>query len=274
MAPNETEKWTEDERTLTPVPKRGEAEEERVAPDINLIRQDSGEAAKRAITEEEFEKTIENGDLQKINEMLMKIESITPGMAQTLAMKYRSPFLNLENLKEISEETIRELIKFGDKGGILSRKKIRGQSIKLDGLEKISVKEAEALTKFKGSTITLNGLTSLDVETARALAKFKGEERNRRRLYLNGIESINVEIAEELAKFQVSELMLGGIKEIGEKEAVALAKFGGEKAKGKMLSLSGLENIGFGAAREIRRFERRGGTLDVSRHIRKIIDQA
>ncbi len=266
MMADENPKRREYEETLSPGPQTGGSFEvdAETATDIDWIRHDSGEAAMTVVTEEEFEAILGSGNLKKINKLITEIESITPGMARKLVKNYRIPFLELTGLKEMSVETIMELVKFGEKGGILSRKKTRGQSIKLEGLEKIGAKEAEALAKFEGDTIMLNGITSLDKETARALAKFRGKA-----LYLNGLTSISLEIAGEMADFKVARLMLKGIKRIGVKEASALAKF-----KGSLLDLSGLEEMDFETARELRKYEAGGRVLDVNRYIRNILRKA
>lgn len=220
------------------------------------------------ITPEELNEIFESKDTKlidtkSIDEKIKRIKKLTPELAKIIINKYKMPILNLSGVEEMDEKTIKEVIKFGEKKGLL-RKKPTGRALWLNGLKTIETKEAEILGEFEGDTIMLNGLTSLDVETARALAKFEGKQ-----IFLNGIKSITVEVAKELANSRAGGLMLGGIKEIGEKEAANLTKF-----RGNMLSLSGLEEVEFGAARELRDFERRGGTLDVSRYIRKIMEKA
>jgi serine/threonine protein kinase len=85
----------------------------------------------------------------------------------------------------------------------------------LDGLTKLSDKQAEALANYKGD-LRLDGLTTLSDKQAEALATHKGH------LRLGGLATLSDKQAEALANHK-GDLWLGGLTTLSDKQAEALA---------------------------------------------------
>ena len=123
--------------------------------------------------------------------------------------------------------------------GILARHSTN-DFLRLNGLENLIEKSAQALAFFEGNTLDLSGLRQLDVSVAEALSAAKTSL-----LVLDGIENLDETSARALAKFP-SKISLSGLKV--PKEEILRAFSGGSTNAGT-LYLDGAKDISMSVAR-------------------------
>lgn len=112
----------------------------------------------------------------------------------------------------------------------------RGAPLFLNGVERLSPREAAALASFEGNRIFLPDLRALGAETGAALSS-GGHE-----LYLDGVVALDPRVAEVLVSARARALSLGGLRSLTSELAAILARH--ERG----LRLHGLEELDVPAA--------------------------
>lgn len=107
--------------------------------------------------------------------------------------------------------------------------------VTLDGVKKLDVKTASALSKLKGDSniLGLNGLEELDVDVAKALANRAGP------ISLNGLHSISAEALRELSncEYFISMEGLGELDDDASTELSKLYRKTGERIATKVIAI-------------------------------------
>ena len=147
--------------------------------------------------------------------------------------------LYLNGLEELSDKTAESLSKY--KGGRLA----------LSGISKLSDAAAESFSRFKGNNLDLDGVTSLSDAAANSLSKCKCD------LSLSGLTSLSEAAANSLSNCKSNQLTLSGLTSLSEAAVKSLSQF-----KGSHLSLSGLASLSDSAAESLSKYK--GGSTENS----------
>ncbi|MBU3679729.1 MAG: hypothetical protein FGM32_09015 [Candidatus Kapabacteria bacterium] len=163
--------------------------------------------------------------------------------------------LRLDGLKSISVESAKSLAKHN------------GKYLLLGGVTSISDEVAEALAEHRGG-IAIDGVMSISVEAARALARHvspdgKGDPESRYAIFgamarAEGINSgfvmFNVDLEDHMVNYSPGFLLLGGITDLSDEAAEAIAQHEG------WIDLHGLEEL---SARAAKAFAARPGPTSI-----------
>jgi hypothetical protein len=167
-----------------------------------------------------------------------ELKQLDKNSSKKLAL-FRGDYLFLKGLEKLDANTALQLSKF--KGRVLSLKglkemddpvakglsRFQGQTLYLDGLPEINESSLKALMKIYGScketSISLDGVKQIHLPLAQILAEFQGTG-----LFLNtGEESRQDILTKAMVQLQGRWISLGGVCEIDEASAEALARYEG-----------------------------------------------